>query len=182
MPKALAPAPAPTPVRRIRFGGEPYVLRPLRLGDEPALIEFFRSHAPDTVYQRYGYQVADMTPARAAQLVNVDQERDRALGIFEPSPAGEVLHAVGRYCLDPDGARAETAFVVRESKRNLGMATALLRELGRTASRRGLAALWAQVSPDNAPMLQVFRRQGFARVPSYEAGMARVVLDLRRPT
>ena len=42
------------------------------------------------------------------------------------------------------------AFVVRESKRGLGICTALLRALLRTARHRGMSCLYAQVQADNA--------------------------------
>jgi GNAT superfamily N-acetyltransferase len=91
----------------------------------------------------------------------VDQTRDLALGVFERAADGEeVLHAVGRYLLDPVSRSAEMAFVVRESKRGLGICTTLLRTLLRVARRRGMSYLYAQVQADNAPMRSIFRRHG----------------------
>jgi GNAT superfamily N-acetyltransferase len=135
------------------FGGQPYVLRLLGPVDEGRLISFFNSHTEETIRQRYGYHIAEMTHERARRLVGVDQTRDLALG-------EEVLHAVGRYLLDPAGRSAEMAFVVRESKRGLGICTTLLRTLLRIARRRGMSYLYAQVQADNAPMRSIFRRHG----------------------
>jgi RimJ/RimL family protein N-acetyltransferase len=163
---------------RVMFGGARHLLRPLHKGDEERLRAFFRSHTPETIYERYGYPVPDMNFDRASQLVNVDQSKDCALGIFEDTPKGEIFHAVGRYCLDPDGRNAEVAFVVRESKRNLGMAGTLLRELIRTARERSLASLWAQLSANNGPMLAVFRKHGFSFVPLGQAEGIRATLPL----
>ncbi len=165
----LAFPPAPTPQadprppepREFCFGGKPYLVRPLGPADQGRLISFFNSHTGDTIRQRYGYQISEMTPERAHGLVGVDQTRDVALGVFERAPDGEdVLHAVGRYLLDPTGRTAEMAFVVRENKRGLGICTALLRLLLQTARARGLGYLCAQVQADNAPMLAAFRRHG----------------------
>ena len=147
--------------RTIMFGGQPYVLRLLGPVDEGRLISFFNSHTEETIRQRYGYHIAEMTHERARRLVGVDQTRDLALGLFERAGDGEeVLHAVGRYLLDPAGRSAEMAFVVRESKRGLGICTTLLRTLLRIASRRGMSYLYAQVQADNAPMRSIFRRHG----------------------
>jgi GNAT superfamily N-acetyltransferase len=143
------------------FGGQPYVLRLLGPADEGRLISFFNSHTEETIRQRYGYHISEMTHERARRLVGVDQARDLALGLFERAGDGEeVLHAVGRYLLDPAGRSAEMAFVVRESKRGLGICTTLLRTLLRVARRRGMSYLYAQVQADNAPMRSIFRRHG----------------------
>ena len=165
----LAFPPAPPPQedphalepREVMFGGQPHLLRPLGPADEGRLISFFNSHTGETIRQRYGYQISEMTPERARRLVGVDQARDVALGVFTRAPDGdEVLHAVGRYLLDATGKSAEMAFVVRESKRGLGICTALLRTLLHVARSRGMSFLGAQVQADNSPMLGIFRRHG----------------------
>ena len=164
---AFPPAPVPQDdprdlePREILFGGQPYVLRPLAPADEDRLISFFNSHTDETIRQRYGYHISEMTHERARRLVGVDQSRDVALGVFERAADGaEVLHAVGRYLLDAAGRTAEMAFVVRESKRGLGICTALLHALLAAARHRGMNHLYAQVQADNAPMLACFRRHG----------------------
>ncbi len=137
------------------------VVRLLGAPDEGRLISFFNSHSGETIRQRYGYHISEMTHERARRLVGVDQSRDLALGVFERAPDGEeVLHAVGRYLIDPEGRTAEMAFVVRENKRGIGICTALLRRLLRVARSRGMNHLYAQVQADNAPMLTAFRARG----------------------
>ena len=121
-----------------------------------------------------------MSQEQAAGLVGVDQDRDCALGLFGPAADGEILHAVGRYCLGPDGKTAEVAFVVRESMRHLGMATTLLRELIRTARARRLHALWALVSSTNSEMTSLLRGHGFAFSPPSAAHSVRGTLILDR--
>lgn len=168
----------PPDVLRKKFGRHDCTVRPLHAGDEPRLQEFFHSHSPDTIYERYGCLVSTMTPERASALVNVDQARDCALGIFAAPPAAETLLAVGRYCLDTSGEAAELAFVVREDRRGLGMGTALLRRLIQTARDRGLARLWAQTNSHNADMLGIFRRAGFTLVPEPDNGIICATLAL----
>ena len=136
------------------------MLRWLGPADAERLIAFFRTHTPDTILARYGYFFAQMTPERAAKLVGVDQSRDAALGIFEPLAPGAPLIAIGRFCRSGDAASAEVAFVVREDRRGLGLATVLFQALAAIARERGLAELLAQVQHDNPAMLAVFRRAG----------------------
>jgi acyl-CoA hydrolase/GNAT superfamily N-acetyltransferase len=146
--------------KRIDLKDGSYLLRPLRPADERTLQEFFYSHTPETVQFRYGYMVASMSRRRAQELVSVRQDQDLALGIFSRESSGirETLRAVGRYYLDTGGKSAEVAFVVSETKRNVGMAGALLGEMIRIARARGLEYLWAQVEKGNRPMVRVFEK------------------------
>ncbi|MDD2764372.1 MAG: GNAT family N-acetyltransferase [Opitutaceae bacterium] len=174
-PSALEP-------RELLFGGRPHILRPLGPADEGRLISFFNSHTGETIRQRYGYHFAAMTPERARRLVDVDQSHDLALGVFERAADGEeVLHAVGRYLLDPTGRSAEMAFVVRESKRGLGICTALLRVLLRVARQRGMGHLYAQVQTDNAPMITIFRHHGGRLKPILGADAMEVFVPTAQP-
>lgn len=151
----------------IRFGKHRTTLRFLRPEDADKLLQFFSTHTEDTIRSRYGYYFAHMTPERAAELVGVDQTRDAALGVFEMSPTGTKLIAIGRYCLSGRGDAAEAAFVVREDRRRLGIATTLLNALRKIAAERGLRRLTGQVQYDNPAMLAVFRRAGahIAEIP-----------------
>jgi acetyltransferase len=162
-----------------KFGSGTYVVRLLGPGDRERLRAFFASHSPETIRERYGYLLSDMSPERASTLVSVDQGRDLALGIFGRKAKDEIIHAVGRYCLGGDGLSAEFALVVRESKRRLGMGAFLLRTLVETARRRGLREIWGQVESGNAAMLGLARRLGFALKADPYAGATRASLVLR---
>ncbi|HXC98393.1 MAG TPA: GNAT family N-acetyltransferase [Verrucomicrobiae bacterium] len=135
-----------------------YLLRPLCAEDEPRLREFFYSHSQETIQLRYGYMIGTMTHKRASRLVNVDQQKDVALGIFEIKGAEQTLHAVGRYYSEADGQTAEIAFVVREIKRRRGMAAALLHQLAAIAATHSLIFFHAQVQHDNQAMRQLLDR------------------------
>ena len=133
------------------------ILRPLSPADEPALLEFFRSHSAETIFQRYHHAVEGMSHERARALLDVDQRRDIALAILRRVAGGEQIVAIGRYYTDPDGQCAEMALVVRESMRRRGLATRLLYALGVIAREHGLPALRAQVLISNAPMRNLLR-------------------------
>jgi acyl-CoA hydrolase/ribosomal protein S18 acetylase RimI-like enzyme len=137
-----------------------YILRPLGPADDRRLQEFFYSHTEETIIRRYGFTVTRMSRERAFELVGIDQNRDLALAVVELQGPRQVIHAVGRYYLDPDRKGAEMAFVVAENKRRLGMARILLERMMEIARNRGLSHLWAQVDRDNTPMLALFRNYG----------------------
>lgn len=136
--------------------GAEYVLRRLRPDDEKRLQDFFYSHSQETIQLRYGYMISTMTHERAYELVNVDQKKDVALGVFEKSGKQEILHAVGRYYAEPEPLVAEVAFVVRESKRRCGMASVLLRRLAEIAQASGVKKFAAQVLRENEAMRSLF--------------------------
>jgi GNAT superfamily N-acetyltransferase len=164
--------------RTLKFGHHRTTLRTLQPDDEQRLIEFFESHSADTVHQRYGYQRGSLTSKQAALLVGVDQTRDVALGVFERRVIRSELIAVGRYCLATGGQSAEVAFVVREDRRKLGIATSLFRALIAIARERKLLCLTALVQASNHPMLATFRRQGALLTDSTEPGAMDMALDL----
>lgn len=154
---ASVPGKANDPVEsRVTLRGIAYVVRRLRPDDEKRLQDFFYSHSQETIQLRYGYMISTMTHERAYELVNVDQKKDVALGIFEASGMQEILHAVGRYYTEPDPSMAEVAFVVRESKRRCGMASVLLRRLGEIAQHAGVVKFSAQVLRENEAMRSLF--------------------------
>ncbi|MEM1156834.1 MAG: GNAT family N-acetyltransferase [Verrucomicrobiota bacterium] len=154
-----------------------YLLRSLQPGDLHHLQEFFYSHSQDTIYQRYGHPVRVMSEADAEKLVAVNQTQDCALALLEVREKQTVIHAVGRYCLDPDNHHAELAFVVRESKRQLGCTTCLMQELIRTARERKLKALWAEALASNLPMRKVLDKFGFQLI-SRDHGRVKFELPL----
>ena len=166
--------PSTLPIAR-KFGLHSTTLRFLIPDDALKLLAFFSSHTPDTIYSRYGSFVG-MSPEHAMQLVSVNQSCDCALGFFEGDPGA--LIAIGRYCLDTTGDSAEVAFVVRENRRGLGIATALLHELRAIAHERGLVRLTAQVERNNHSMLEIFRRAGAGLTDSGCGDATTVTLEL----
>jgi GNAT superfamily N-acetyltransferase len=142
----------------VNFCGHVTVIRGLAPADRARMNAFFRSHTAETIHDRYGYYFSEMSPEQAKRLVSVDQSVDAALGVFERQVWSSPLIAVGRYCRSAGGDSAEVAFVVREDRRGLGIATTLLRCLVGVARARGLRRLTARVAHNNVAMLTVFRR------------------------
>ena len=150
----------------VKFHQTRHFLRPLHPSDMRALQEFFYSHDAETIRLRYGYQRDTMTGESAYKLSAVDQTRDLALGIFSEGHGRQELRAIGRYYLDPDGKRAEVAFVVHEETRHSGMAGFLLGELAAIAKHRNIPELWASVLPDNRAMAGLFLAAGGSEAKS----------------
>lgn len=156
-------------VKSIMLKGIRYQLRPIHPSDERRLQEFFYSHSQETIQMRYGYTVDHMTRQRAYDLVNIDQSKDLALGIFEVQGPRETIQAVGRYYLDKGEKSAEVAFVVQESKRRTGMASVLFDAMAEIAHKRKIDYLWGRVRKGNLPMLALFKQNGGQKTPSDSA-------------
>jgi acyl-CoA hydrolase/RimJ/RimL family protein N-acetyltransferase len=170
-------------VRRLALvDGRDYILRPLNPADDRRLQDFFYSHTEETIVRRYGFTITRMSRERAFELVGVDQNKDLALGIFELQGPRQVIHAVGRYYLDPGGKAAEMAFVVGERKRRMGMARTLLERMLEIARERKLQSLWAQVDRDNTPMLALFRKLGGTESEGDDLHTIRVDIPIVAPS
>jgi ribosomal protein S18 acetylase RimI-like enzyme len=81
-----------------------------------------------------------------------------------------------RYIVTHPGT-AELAFAVVDEYQGQGIGTTLLRHLIVIARGSGLAQLVAEVLPENAPMLAMFRKWGFTSETS--GGAVHVALDLK---
>ena len=103
---------------------------------------------------------------------------DLALCIVERQGPREIIHAVGRYYLEPKENRAEAAFIVRETKRKLGMASVILENLIATAKQRNILQLFAFVRNDNYPMITIFSKFGFEKKETDEMMESYFTLDL----
>ena len=122
-----------------------------------------------------------MSPERAAQLVGVDQSRDAALGVFQDEENGPALIAVGRCCALTSLRSAEVAFIVREDRRRLGIASLLFSTLVGIMRERGVTQLFARVQRDNEAMLEVFRRAGAQLKGIPDSGDVEMTLEIEKP-
>lgn len=164
-------------VRKLKLkDGERYNLRPLQPSDERLLQEFFYSHTKETLLMRYSHHPKQMSREKASALVAVDQAIDLALCITQSKGPREEIEAIGRFYYLEQSNAAEVAFVVREALRGRGLARRLLKEIIAIGRQRGLSKLTASVRADNKPMLKVFSKNGFVRLPVSD--MQEVVLEL----
>ena len=91
------------------------------------------------------------------------------------APDGSVSTIIGSATADELGHdTAEVAFVVAEAYQGLGVATLLIEEVARRASLLGITTFHAEVLPENAKMLEVFRATGFPLRVHADIGELRV--------
>lgn len=148
-------------VHSVEFGGKILEVRPLQASDERTLQEFFYSHRPETVYNRYFNTKNEMGHREAAELCCINYETRMALGMFEAQgDRGERLVAVARYAYNPRSNFAETAVVVHEEFRRLGIGSYLMLRLQDHAVARGIEGFEAEILPSNRAMQELHRGLG----------------------
>ncbi|MCA9728585.1 MAG: GNAT family N-acetyltransferase, partial [Candidatus Eisenbacteria bacterium] len=143
------------------WGKSQYRIRPLRSSDADRLMEFFYSHEPDTVFDRYRYFKRQLHRDEALRLCTLDYNRRFAFGVFDASSRGDHLVAVARYRTDDRTKEAEIAVVVHEQHRRRGLATNVLRRLERQARRVGIVGFYGEVDPANVEAMAFLQDLGY---------------------
>jgi acetyltransferase len=142
--------------------GRALLLRPIRPEDEPMLIAAFHKLSPESVRLRFFAPIKELTHRTAAALTQIDYDRQMALVLADPAPAGVAqLYGVARISADPDNERAEFALTVRDDMTGMGLGSLLMRRLIGYARGRGLQEIFGHVLRVNRPMLAIARRLGF---------------------
>jgi len=151
-------------------------IRPIRPDDKVRLRAAFHALDPQSVYTRAFTAKKELSAEELGRLTDVDPAKEVALVVTIGSGAAERIIAGGRFFASGDSA--EIAFTVEEDYQGRGIAGRLLRELAGIARTRGISRFEAYVLPENASMLGVFERSGFAVTKKREDGVLRVTLEL----
>jgi acetyltransferase len=142
--------------------GRALCIRPLAIADEPALIDLFDHLTPEDVRARFLVAMREVPPALLARLSHVDYDHDMALAALHPDSHG-TLCGVVRLSTDSSNHRhAEFAVVVRSDWKGHGLGLVLTQEIIRWARDRGIEDLYGTILAENAPMIALARKLGFA--------------------
>ncbi|HSL24551.1 MAG TPA: GNAT family N-acetyltransferase [Vicinamibacterales bacterium] len=151
-------------------------LRPVRPEDEGALLQFFESLSPESLYFRF-MAVPRIDVHRVRALSNVDYENEFAL--VGESQRGIVALA-GFYRAAPGAERAEVAFAIADHFQGRGIGTRMLERLADIARARGVRTFNAYVLGENRRMMEVFLDSGYAVQRHVDGGVYHVVLSLEQ--
>jgi len=157
--------------------GERVLIRPVHPQDAELAMRFVNDLSPASRYNRFHQPLRELTPAMARWATDVDHDRHIALIAVVFEAGREVEIGVARYVVGDAGDVAEIAVAVADAWQRQGVGERLLRGLVQIAARRGLAWLEGEVLEDNAGMLALARRAGFA-VRSARNGLT-VTIDRR---
>jgi acetyl coenzyme A synthetase (ADP forming)-like protein len=125
--------------------------------DETGLETFLRALDPESRRLRFASVGTDLA-ARAHRWAMPERPDDCSL-VAVSGIDGRIIGNGSYDRVDPD--TAEVAFVVADAYQGRGVATLLLEELARRANEAGITTFVAEILPENARMLEVFRASGF---------------------
>jgi acetyl coenzyme A synthetase (ADP forming)-like protein len=129
--------------------------------DREGLVAFFSGLGPESLRRRFHAMPAvDATLVEPFLAPDWVEHGDLVAALLLGENERIVAHAGWARLRDPK--RAEVAFAVANDMQGRGVATRLLEQLAETAADAGVAEFVAEVLPENAAMLSVFRDAGFA--------------------
>jgi len=155
------------------------LLRPVKIGDEPLMKDFFYALSSESMYRRFMSVRMDMPHERLQEFGVVDYaSRMMILAIVE-GDGKETIAAIGQYEIDEKVHTAEVALVVKDVYQKMGVGHDLLIYLTRLARRRGLLGFTAEVLVENKPMLDLFKNMGFDTEERNEEGVYEMRMAFR---
>jgi acetyltransferase len=161
---AIHPYPAELATTEVLPDGTKLQVRPVRPEDAEHERRFVNALSEQTRYFRFFYHLHQLTPEMLARFTQVDYDRELALVVLAPDPAGpggQKFIGVARYIVGADPAAAEFAIVTADDWQGRGVGAMLMQRLIDCAKRRGLARLEGIVLRANHGMLRFTDRLGF---------------------
>jgi RimJ/RimL family protein N-acetyltransferase len=142
--------------------GTRVVIRPITPQDRAEIAAAVRHLSPESRYKRFlgGLDALDERTLR--YLTEIDHHDHEALVAFDAADGHGV--GVARYARTPGGSEAaELAVVVADAWQGQGLGTLLVRKVIDRARDEGIGRLTALVLATNAEMLDLLKREGWAR-------------------
>ena len=146
---------------RTTVSGLNILLRPVKIGDEPLMKDFFYGLSNDSMYRRFMSARMDMPHDRLQGFGIVDYTNRMMILAIVEGDRKETIVAIGQYEITKKMHTAEVALVVKDEYQNMGVGHDLLIYLTRLARRQGLLGFAADVLVENKPMLDLFKNMGF---------------------
>jgi len=128
----------------------------------------------ESIQRRFFAPKRGFSEAEVKYFLDIDFVQQVAL--LAISPGGRVVGGC-RYIVTSPGV-AEVAFSVADDWQGRGLGSQLMRHLSGIAREQGLRELVAEVLPENASMLAVFRACGLPMQARREDGVVHLVLQL----
>lgn len=149
--------------RELLSDGTQIEVRALRREDESDLLAAIEKTSARSLQRRFFVMKRHFSDKERAFFMNIDFKNHVALVALAEQAGHRVISGGGRYIVFEPG-RAEMAFVVVDAWQGRGVGSILTRHLIKLAGDAGLRELTADVLPENAAMLRVFRKFGFRPV------------------
>jgi acetyltransferase len=175
---AVKPYPAELAREITDRNGKPFLMRPIKPEDAPAIQDAIAASDPEDVRMRFFSSLRRMPDVLAKRLTQIDYDREMAFAIVETVDGKEQGVGVVRLALDPDRTRGEYAVMIRSDRIGTGLGYRLMQEIIAYARGIGLKQVFGDVLTENTRMLEMCAELGFQRTGTPEPGIVEVTLDL----
>jgi RimJ/RimL family protein N-acetyltransferase len=135
-------------------------IRALRREDEADMLIALEKASVQSLQRRFFVMRRHFSDKERAFFMDIDFKNHVALVAYAEEAGRKVLVGGSRYITFEPG-RAEMAFMVVDTWQGRGVGSTLMRHLVKIASEAGLKELTAEILPENAAMLKIFRKFGF---------------------
>ncbi len=157
----------------ITSGGVALLVRPVRLGDEPALARFFEEVTPEDRRFRF-LSVLRVGEEHIAAMTAIDHEQTESFVALHED--GETILGMAVLACDPTLETGEVAISVRGDYKNRGIGWELLQHVEAYAEAKGVKQLMSIENRANKSAIQIEKEHGFD-ASSYDGDMTLVVLQ-----
>jgi acetyltransferase len=177
---AIRPYPNELEERFALADGRELLLRPILPEDEPALQALVRRTPARELLMRFFQPLRELSHPMAAQLTQLDYDREMALAIVGPGRPGKAeIFGVVSLTADPNNERAEYSLMVDHGLKGQGLGRWMMGRIIQYARERGLRQVYGEVLQENAGMLHIDRSLGFKIRPEPDdPGVMHVTLEL----
>jgi acetyltransferase len=157
--------------------GRMVTLRPIKPEDEPMEAELLSGLSPESSRFRFFVILRNITHDMLTRFCNIDY--DREIAIIAEYVQGDIRRnvGVGRLIMESSKATAEFAVLVADDFQGNGLGLKLADVLIGIAQDKGLSSIYGIVLKDNASMLGLCKKLGFA-MHGYSDDEIRVTLEL----
>ena len=138
--------------------GTAAILRPLQVGDAPALLDLHERSSADSLYQRY---LSPRTPTlpELEQVTTLNENGGGAIAVTRVTTQGEAVIGLAYY-VALDEHTAEPAILIEDRYQRQGLGRQLMERLRQHALARGIHLFSATVYPQNRAILGLIRSMG----------------------
>lgn len=156
----------------------PITIRALRPDDRAGMLAAIGRTSMQSLQRRFFVPKKGFSQKEMAFFLDIDFESHVAIVAEIAEDGRQVIAGGGRYIVVQPG-QAEIAFVVVDVYQGQGIGTILMQHLAVLARDAGLRELVAEVLPENAAMLKLFRKCGFRIDAKGSPQVIHLMLQLR---
>jgi acetyltransferase len=163
-----------SPGRLVRLrDGRAVVVRSAQRADGEAVQRFVRELSPLARRRRFFGALSELSPAQLDRLTGARSPRDLSLVALSAHADDPRIVAMAQYATDDPGA-AEFAVVVADAWQRQGLGARLLELLLGRAAEAGVQVMNGYALAENAPMLALAARLGFAAAEDRDPDLVRL--------